>query len=179
MIGSSVERVTGLWVWIGGATIAAFVMVGCDVGGLPSTSTSSSTSSSSSSTSAGEGVQKWVLLNQMGDQAYVTIKPFTYSGAFSESSDSPHWWLYDGAGKRVAKFNIGGNIFHAGQYDTWDFVTFSASGGGMNVHATVTGRTTDGVYPNAHNVKGTIQGTAASPMDTHSTADTWTGHRIN
>jgi len=123
--------------------------------------------------------QKWNLINDAGDQAFVIVKPFTYSGTFTEAADSPHWWLYDAAGNPVAKFTVGGNIVHSGGYDTWDFVTLGASGGGMQVLGTASGRTTDGVYPDAMQVDGTMSGTATSPLGTQQVSGRWTGVRIN
>lgn len=120
--------------------------------------------------------QCWTLINAAGDVAYVVVKPFTYSGTFIESANSPGWWLYDGEGKAVARVPVSGSISHAGQYDTWDF-TITVQGGGMQITGQGTGRTTDGVYPNARNVSGSITGTLVIPnVYSGPISDNWTGY---
>jgi hypothetical protein len=46
----------------------------------------------------------------------------------------------------------------------------------MQITGQGTGRTTDGIYPNARNVAGTITGTAVSPMGSQQVHDTWNGN---
>jgi hypothetical protein len=119
--------------------------------------------------------QGWTLTNDAGDVAYVLVKPFTYSGTFAEASNSPGWWLYDSGGNRVAKIPMNGTVSHAGQYDRWSF-TITVAGGGMRITGTGEGQTTDGIYPNARNIRGTTSGTATSPMGSQHVTGIWTGN---
>jgi hypothetical protein len=121
--------------------------------------------------------QGWTLTNDAGDVAYVIVKPFTYCGTFTEASNSPGWWLYDSFSRKVARIPVSGSICHAGGYDTWDF-TMTVSGGGMMVTAQGTGKTTDGIYPSAQHVTGTIDGTATSPAGSQHVHNTWGGNDV-
>jgi hypothetical protein len=118
--------------------------------------------------------QGWTLTNDAGDMAYVIVKPFTYSGTFTEAGNSPGWWSYDGAHNRVARVPVNGSIAHAGQYDTWDFA-ITVQGGGMRITGQGTGRSI-GAYPSAREVQGTISGTATSPAGSQRVSNTWSGN---
>jgi hypothetical protein len=133
------------------------------------------TNSGSASSTDNLPTQGWTLTNDAGDVAYVLVKPFINSGTFTEQSNSPGWWLYDSGGNRVAKIPMNGTVSHAGQYDRWSF-TITVQGGGMRITGTGEGQTTDGIYPNARNIKGTTTGTATSPMGSQHVSGTWTGN---
>ena len=137
---------------------------------------------SGSLTSGGSGsgttgpTQGWTLFNDMKDQAWVTVQPFTYSGVFTEVSNSPGWWLRDGSGNKVLRLPVNGTIAHAGKYDTWDF-SITTSGGGYHVTYNGTGTTTDGEYPSATTIaNGTATGMVSSPLGSQSVTGTWYGN---
>jgi hypothetical protein len=129
--------------------------------------------SSTSNTSQNLPTEGWTLTNDADQVAWVTIQPFTYSGTFDEVSDSPGWWLLDGTGNPVLRIPVSGSISHAGTYDQWDF-TVTVSGGGYHVLGQGSGQS-DGTYPTAQTVIGTLTGTVTSPLGTQQTNDSWTG----
>jgi hypothetical protein len=119
--------------------------------------------------------QVWDLYNDRGDRARVLVRPFTNSGTFTETGDSPHWWLYDPSGNKVARVPVEGTIVHDSPYDRWSFQTM-VSGGGISL----TGRgegTANGNYPGANRVDGRLTGTATSPLGAQQVSGTWYGVR--
>ncbi len=139
-----------------------------------------STSSSATANSANATIlptQNWTLTNEFGDVAYVIIVPFTTTGTFTESCNSPGWWLRDANNNRVVRIPLNGTITHAAQNDSWDF-TISELSGGVRLTGLGTGSTTNGTYPAARNVRGTVAETAtsASGILTVMRIWTWTGN---
>jgi hypothetical protein len=122
--------------------------------------------------------QVWELTNDMGQTATVIVQPFSYSGTFTETSNSDGWWVLDAQGNEVCRLNLGGNIFHDSGGDRWEFVNYGGQGGGYQVLGTAEG-TANGNFPYATSVSGTCQATINSPMGSTSGQDTWTGVRIS
>jgi hypothetical protein len=125
--------------------------------------------------------QVWILTNDAGDVAKVIVQPFTYSGTFTETSDSPHWWLYDSGGNPVAQIPLEGTIVHDNPYDRWSF-TITASGGGMTLTGQGEGSANGTMFPEleggtvqATQVNGTVTGTVTSPMGDQPVSGTWSG----
>ncbi len=106
-----------------------------------------------------EQTQKWDL-NMFGD-AYVTVPPFTNSGAFSETSDSPGWHLSDMVGQNRVRVPVSGMISHTASGDVWSF-TITVANNGLTWTAHGTG-TADGSFPNAMSVAGTVTGVLCQP----------------
>ncbi len=140
------------------------LVLGCGAGGTGSGTT----------TNNNLPTQGWTLTNDAGQVAYVTVAPFTNSGTFTETSSSPGWWVMDSSGNPTVRIPLNGTISHSGTYDTWDF-SVTVQGGGMQVTGQGTG-TSDGNYPAANQVQGTLDGTVTSPMGSEQTSDTWTGN---
>lgn len=116
--------------------------------------------------------QKWTLTNENGDVAYVIIVPFASQGTFTESCNSPGWWLRDANNNRTVRIPLNGVVTHSGQADTWDF-TISELSGGARFTGLGTGSTTDGAYPAARNVQGTVSETATAPIGAVTVLRTW------
>jgi len=122
--------------------------------------------------------QVWQLTEQEGGQvATVTVSPFTYSGTFSETSDSPGWWIFGTTGQPLFRLPVGGNIVHNGAVDRWSFVGLAGSGGGYQTIGNGEG-TTDRPFPNATTVNGTVTITTQSPLGTVGGTVNWSGKRI-
>jgi len=72
----------------------------------------SSSPTSPPTTSEGQitvtGVQVWEL-TELGRGQIARV--LVYAGVFSETTDSPGWWMFDGAGQRLFKLPLKGNIF--------------------------------------------------------------------
>src|SRR5208337_4808060 len=105
----------GLW----GLALAALVLLtGCPLPG---------STSNSNNGGNGSGAQYWMLDFGPGppghpeEQAKVVIQPFTYSGVFDETSDSPGVYIYDPSGTCSYRVSIGGSIGHNSQGDQWLF----------------------------------------------------------
>lgn len=117
--------------------------------------------------------QNWTVANEFGDVAYVIIVPFTTSVTFTESCNSPGWWLRDANNNRTVRIPLKGTVTHSGQGDIWDF-EISELSGGTRFTGTGAGRSTDGAYPAARNVQGTVSETLSSPAGTQTILRTWT-----
>jgi Flp pilus assembly protein TadD len=122
--------------------------------------------------------QVWELTESERDQVVrVIVSPFTYSGTFDETSDSPGWWIFDTVGNPMYKLPVGGNIFHSSQGDDWEFVNFGNAGGGYQTMGRGEGRAI-GNFPDAKYVSGTITFTTQSPLGTVTGTVKWSGERI-
>ena len=109
--------------------------------------------------------------------ARVILSPYTYSGTFSETSDSPGWWIFDTVGNPLYKLPVGGNIVHSSQGDIWQFVNFGNAGGGYQTLGRGEG-TANGNFPNANAVSGTITFTTQSRLGTVTGTVKWSGKRV-
>lgn len=149
-------------------------LVSCMNSGLSSTGNSSSSSSAAS--------QVWTLdfgpaySGGPEEIAYVAIPPFTNSGAFSETSSSPGVYMYNNDRSCSYRLTIGGNVFHNGANDTWQFVGMAGAGCGMQTMGSGGGNAM-GASPNATSVKGTVTLTTQSSLPTNTGTFTWTGIR--
>jgi hypothetical protein len=109
--------------------------------------------------------------------AKVRVTPFTYSGAFSETSDSPGVYIWGPTCTCSYRLRIGGNVVHSTPYDRWDFVNVGGAGCGMQTLCTVTG-TANGNFPNATSVNGSITCTTQSPLGQSTGSGTWQGTMV-
>lgn len=124
------------------------------------------------------GAQVWELTEAERHQvARVIVSPYTYSGTFSETSDSPGWWIFDTVGNPLYKLPVGGNIVHSSQGDIWQFVNFGNAGGGYQTLGRGEG-TANGNFPNANAVSGTITFTTQSRLGTVTGTVKWSGKRV-
>ena len=122
--------------------------------------------------------QVWELTEAESRQvARVIVSPYTYRGTFSETSDSPGWWIFDTAGNPMYRLPVGGNIFHSSQGDSWQFVNFGNAGGGYQTLGCGEG-TANGSFPNANAVSGTVTFTTQSPLGTVTGTVKWSGKRV-
>jgi hypothetical protein len=122
--------------------------------------------------------QIWELTEQQtGQIVWVTIKPFTYSGDFIETSDSPGWWIYGTQGEKLFKLAVNGNIVRDNPNDRWDFVNFGGAGGGYQALGTGQGSMV-GHYPDANDASGTAEFTIQSGFGQDHQDITWTARRI-
>lgn len=161
---------------VGGALLFfCLVNLGCGGGGTSSGSNTSSTSASSTPN------QTWLLdfgadphVAGRREQAKVLVTGFTYSGTFSETSDSPGVYVYNGDGSCRYKISIGGSVSHNGTYDNWTFSGVTGSGCGYNTVGNG-GGTANGAYPAAGSVSGTLTLNTQSPLGTTSNSGNWTG----
>jgi hypothetical protein len=123
-----------------------FIFAGCGVNTGPNNTSPATT-------------QKWDL-NMFG-HAYVTVPPFTNSGAFSETSDSPGWYLSDAVGQNRVRVPLSGMVSHTANGDHWSF-TITVNNNGLTWTAQGSG-TADGNFPNAMSVSGTVSGVLCQP----------------
>jgi len=115
--------------------------------------------------------QEWVLVNQMGDAATVTVPAGTYGSTFTETTDSNGWYVYI-PGMNPIRLTVGGNISGA----EWRFVGLTGSGPQVNVIGNGTG-TADAAFPNSSAVSGTVTINTQSPLGATSGTGTWSGSR--
>ena len=127
-----------------------------------------------SSSPASEAAQTWELTNETGDIAIVAVTPFTNSGTFSETDDSPGWFVrMPGLSYRL---HVGGNIVHTNGGDRWSFV--GLTGGAGNAQTLGQGEgTANGQFPNATAVSGTLTLTTQTPIGTQTGTAKWWGTR--
>ena len=127
-----------------------------------------------SSSPASEAAQTWELTNETGDIAIVAVTPFTNSGTFSETDDSPGWFVrMPGLTYRL---HVGGNIVHTSGGDRWSFV--GLTGGAGNAQTLGQGEgTANGQFPNATAVSGTLTLTTQTPIGTQTGTANWWGTR--
>jgi len=117
--------------------------------------------------------QEWVLVNQMGDTATVTVPAGTYTSTFTETSDSNGWYVYI-SGMTPIRLTIGGSISGA----EWRFVGLTGSGPQVNVIGNGTG-TSDAAFPDGNSVSGTVTINTQSPLGATSGTGSWSGSRAN
>lgn len=167
--------------------VSALLLTSCasSTGGSTPSSTGGSTTPSSTTVLP----QVWELTagaqgEQGGQVAKVTVSPFTNSGTFSETSDSPGWWMFGATGERLFRLPVGGNIVHTGAGDRWSFVGLGGAGGDYQTLGRGEG-TANGQFPNATAVTGTITLTTTGPpsgltgkRDTVSGDVSWSGVKI-
>lgn len=124
------------------------------------------------------GAQVWDLRNDVGDVATVIVQPFTNSGTFGETSDSPGWFIRI-PGLNPIRLHVGGNIVHDSGGDRWVFVGFTAPNtGGAKVMFQGRGEgRANGQFPNATRVTGTTTATIITPMGTTTGTSNWVGTR--
>jgi hypothetical protein len=118
--------------------------------------------------------QVWEL-TELGSGQVARV--LVYAGVFTETDDSPGWWVRDGVGNRLYKLTLGGNIFRNSPGDTWRFVGLAGSGGGYQTMGTGDG-TANGNFPNATTVTGKWNITTQSPLGTVGSSGTWSGKRV-
>jgi len=124
------------------------------------------------------GAQVWELTEDERHQVVkVFVLPYTYTRTFTETSDSPGWWIFDSAGNPMYKLPVGGNIFHSSQGDSWDFVNFGNAGGGYQTLGRGEG-TANGSFPGANAVSGKITFTTQSRLGTVTGTVKWSGYRL-
>ena len=125
-----------------------------------------------------QAAQIWELTEQQTLQKVrIMIKPFTYSGDFIETSDSPGWWVYGTQGEKVCQLHVNGNIVFDNPNDRLDFVNFGGAGAGFTVSGSGEGSLV-GKYPNATSASGTAKMQIISPLGTDYQNITWIGRRI-
>jgi hypothetical protein len=115
--------------------------------------------------------QEWVLVNQMGDTATVTVPAGTYGSTFTETSDSNGWYVYI-SGMNPIRITVGGNISGS----EWRFVGMTGSASQVNVIGNGTG-TADASFPNSNSVSGSVTINTQSPLGSTSGTGTWSGAR--
>ena len=110
--------------------------------------------------------------------ARVTLSPFTYSGAFSETPDSPGWWIHDNEGRPCYRLSVGGNVVTDSAGDRWSFVGMTGSGCRMQSLGSNSSGTANGNFPAANYIgNGVATITTQGPLGTVSAVLTWTGER--
>ncbi len=117
--------------------------------------------------------QEWVLVNQMGDTATVTVPAGTLTSTFTETSDSNGWYVYIG-GMNPIRITVGGNISGS----NWRFAGMTGSGPQVNVIGNGTGNA-DSAFPTSNTVSGTVTINTQSPQGATSGTGTWSGSRAN
>jgi len=117
--------------------------------------------------------QEWVLVNEMGDTATVTVPAGTYGSTFTETSDSDGWYVYI-PGMNPIRITVGGNISGT----EWRFVGMTGGGSQVNIIGNGTG-TADAAFPNSNSVSGTVTINTQSPMGSTSGTGSWSGSRVN
>ncbi len=115
--------------------------------------------------------QEWVLVNEMGDTATVTVPAGTYGSTFTETNGSNGWYVYI-PGMDPIRITVGGNISGA----EWRFVGMTGSGPQVNVIGNGTG-TADATFPNSSSVSGTVTINTQSPLGATSGTGSWSGSR--
>jgi len=115
--------------------------------------------------------QEWVLVNQMGDTATVTVPAGTYTSTFTETSNSNGWYVYI-SGMDPIRLTIGGSISGT----NWRFVGLTGSGPQVNVIGSGTG-TSDAAFPDSNSVSGTVTINTQSPLGATSGTGSWSGQR--
>jgi hypothetical protein len=115
--------------------------------------------------------QEWVLVNQMGDTATVTVPAGTYGSTFTETSSSNGWYVYI-PGMSAIRISVEGEISGA----NWRFVGMTGSGPQVNVIGNGTG-TADANFPNSSSVSGSVTINTQSPLGSTSGTGTWSGAR--
>ena len=121
--------------------------------------------------------QTWILTNNAAQVAEVVVSPFTNSGTFGETADSPGWFV--DVGGCQFPLNVGGNITHTGQGDHWTFVGLTGSGCGAQVLGMGEGYA-NGDFPNSNQLlNGTLSLIQTDPFGTATRNGTWTAVRIN
>ena len=115
--------------------------------------------------------QEWVLVNQMGDSATVTVPAGTFTSTFTETSNSNGWYVYI-PGMNPIRLTIGGSISGA----NWRFVGLTGSGPQVNVIGNGTG-TSDVAFPDGNSVSGTVTINTQSPLGATSGTGSWSGSR--
>jgi len=120
--------------------------------------------------------QIWHMVNDAGEIAEVVITPFTYSGTFSETDNSQHWYMsYPGGRMRIP---VSGTISHTSQGDHWYF-TITIQNGGVSLLGTGEGYS-NGNFPDALTASGTVRGVATAPsMGSQNVNGSWTASKIN
>ena len=102
-------------------------------------------------------------------KAEVALSPFTNSGTFTETSNSPgiyvDFYVY-GHGKTTIRLRVGGNIVHTSDekgfpVDRWEFVGLTGAGGGYQILGRGAGMT-DAQFPDAIQVYNTGGNKSAS-----------------
>jgi hypothetical protein len=134
---------------------------------------------------ANESNQTWELTFQDSGSAShnqtvkVNVTPFTNSGTFSETSDSPGLWMYDASGKKCYRLPVGGNIVSDASGDRWSFVAMTGSGCGMTTLCSSSSGTANGNFPDANYISnGVMVLKTTSPLGTFSGTVHWTGTRL-
>lgn len=117
--------------------------------------------------------QEWVLVNEMGDTATVTVPAGTYGSTLTETSDSNGWYVYI-PGMNPIRITVGGNISGT----EWRFVGTTGSGPQVNVIGNGIG-TADTAFPNSSSFSGTVTINTQSPLGATSGPGTWSGFRVN
>lgn len=108
------------------------------------------------------------------EEAKVAIAPFTYSGTFTETSDSPGLYIYDPGGGCSYRMSIGGSIAHSSQGDQWLFQGVTGAGCQMSTLGNG-GGTSNGQYPAATAAGGTLTLNTQSPIGPASGNQKWAG----
>jgi len=144
----------------------------------------SAESSQASATPSGSPAtaQTWILnfgegpCSQGQETATVVVEPFTYSGTFSETSNSPGLWVWDpSCGCKYRLLFISASIAHNSPGDSWSF-TLGGAGCGMQSQGNGSG-TANGNFPNATFVNGNATTTTQSPLGQTSGSAAWQGTR--
>lgn len=118
--------------------------------------------------------------NPIVQVARVAVTPFTYSGEFSETSDSPGWWIYDSQGNQCYRLPVHGNIVHDSPGDHWSFVGMSGIGCGMSTMGSNPSSTANGNFPCSNYINdGVVTLTTTTPAGTFSGQVYWTATKIN
>lgn len=118
------------------------------------------------------GAQVWDLTNDAGQKVTVIVQPFTYSGAFSETSSSAGWWC-NIPGVAPIRLPVSGNIVHTGHGDRWDF-TITVMHGRVRLLLQGSG-TANGNFPFATGVMGRTTGTVTTPTGPQTVNNNWQG----
>lgn len=124
---------------------------------------------------AGGLPQRWLLVNDAQQSAIVVVTPFTNSGTFSETSDSPGWWSqWPGGQMRIP---LSGTVSHTGGNDRWSF-TITVQNGSVSLLGGGEGWM-DGKYPTAVTAFGHVEGTLRTPGGTQNVTGSWRGYLDN
>ena len=122
--------------------------------------------------------QTWELTfhdNMHPQTVKVTVKPFTNSGTFSETSDSPGVWMFDASGSKCFRLPVGGNIVHDSPGDRWSFVGMGGSGCGMQTLGSNSSGTANGNFPFATLINNGVVTLTTKAGSTFSVTVNWTG----
>ena len=81
----------------------------------------------------------------------VYVSPYTNSGTWGQTGDSPLLWMYDASGNKCFNLLVGGNVVHDSPNDRFSCVNLGGAGCGMQTIGTCS-FSMNGHFPNGTTV---------------------------